>query len=153
MRTDASKLCLGCTISQIYGGVRHPIAHFSRKTVGAEQTSYSVRDLECLAVQWGCRKYREYVQGSHFTLETDHRNLLYLKQATPDQCRLYNYACKLSALNFTLKHVAGESLHDADCLSRNTINTTGANGPFTNDNTTRLSRLGSQCLPPNGRQL
>ena len=130
VRTDASKLGLGCTISQIHGGIRRPIAYFSRKTVGAERTSYGVRDLECLAVQWGCRKCREYVQGSHFTLETDHSNLLYLKQATPDQRRLYNYACELSALNFTLKHVAGESLHDADCLSRNAIDATEADGPY-----------------------
>ena len=34
------------------------------------------------------------------------------------------------ALNFTLKHVAGESLHDADCLSRNAIDATEADGPY-----------------------
>ena len=42
VRTDASKLGLGCTISQIHGGIRRPIAYFSRKTVGAERTSYGV---------------------------------------------------------------------------------------------------------------
>ena len=72
-------------------------------------------------MHWGTTKCREYTQGSHFILETDHRNLQYLSQATPEHRRIFNYAQALSALNFTLKHVPGVSLCDADCLSRSPL--------------------------------
>ena len=120
VRTDASGQGLGCTLSQEHDGVRRPIAFFSRKIVGAE-LNYDARNLECLAVHWGTTKCREYTQGSHFILETDHRNLQYLSQATPEHRRIFNYAQALSALNFTLKHVPGLSLCDADCLSRSPL--------------------------------
>ena len=120
VRTDACKYGLGVSLCQVQDGKRRPIAYFSRKTVGPE-LNYDTRNLECLGVKWGCDKCREWIQGSHFILETDHRNLLYLKQARPEQRRLFNYALALSSLNFTLKHVPGISLADADCLSRNPL--------------------------------
>jgi hypothetical protein len=73
VRCDASKLSMACTVSQLYDGVRKPVAFFSRKFRGAE-LNYGVRGKECKACQFGCRKSREHTQGGHFYLITDYRS-------------------------------------------------------------------------------
>ena len=117
VRCDASKLGMGTEISQVYDGVRLPIAFFSRKFRGAE-LNYGVRGKECKAIQFGVRKCREYTQGSHFFLITDHKNLLFMKSATPTDVRIWTAALELSQHCFTLVHAAGTTLVGPDTLSR-----------------------------------
>ena len=105
---------------QDYDGIRKPVYYGGRKFRGAEQR-YGVRDQECLAIDEACKFYKPYVQSTHFTIQTDHRNLLYLKAVTPEQRRLYNYAVRLNTYDFELEHHAGSSMHDADHMSRHSL--------------------------------
>lgn len=91
--------------------------YYSKKFKGAEK-NYGVRDKECKAIQFGCRKSREFTKGSHFLLVTDHKNLLYLMSATPADRRMYAASLELSKLHFTLAHAPGVTLDDPDTLSQ-----------------------------------
>jgi site-specific DNA-cytosine methylase len=98
-------------------GVRRIICCASRK-YNCHECNYDVRRKECLCNVYAVRKFREYLQGNHFTLETDHRNLLWLSKVEPQTQQLYRWALELSTLDYTVKHVPGSSLKDADMLSR-----------------------------------
>ena len=53
---------------------------------------------------YACRKCRPYIQGAHFYLETDHRNLMWLSKVGNDTQQLYRWSLELSTLDFTLRH-------------------------------------------------
>ena len=120
IRTDASDKGISYILLQDHDGVRKPVYYGSRKLRDAE-LNYDTRDKECLAIDQACKFYRPYIQGNHFTVQTDHRNLMYLKQAKPEQRRLYNMALRLNALNFSMEHHPGVTMHDADHLSRHPL--------------------------------
>ena len=117
LRTDASEKGIGAVLCQTVDGVRRIIACASRKWSPCE-LNWDVRRKECFATIYGVRKFKQFLQGSHFTLETDHRNLLWLQKVDHHTQQLYRWALELSTLDFTVKHVPGASLMDADCLSR-----------------------------------
>ena len=117
VRTDASEHGIGVLLVQEIDGVRRIVSCASRKWTPCEY-NWDVRRKECFGNVYAVRKFREYLQGNHFVLETDHRNLLWLSKVESHTQQLYRWALELSTLDYTVKHVAGSSLHDADMLSR-----------------------------------
>ena len=119
IRCDASDRSIGGSLNQVDDdGWRRPICYMGRKCRNAE-LNYGIRDKECLAMVYCLRKCREYIQGKTDTVVcSDHKNLLFLKKAMPEDRRLFNAACELSCIPFTLVHVPGETLCDADAISR-----------------------------------
>ena len=73
--TDASKTGLGITLwhKQDDGEIK-PIAFGSRYLNNTEKT-YSIGELELLAVVWGLEKFRFYLYGKKVFLYTDHQAL------------------------------------------------------------------------------
>ena len=71
---DASKTAVGAVLLQ--NG--HPICYASRKFIPAE-LNYSVTDQEALASIHAVKIWRCYLEGTKFTLVTDHCPLTYLK--------------------------------------------------------------------------
>ena len=75
LRTDASETGLGALLLQEFEGEgKFPIAYASRKLVSREK-NYSVIEEECMAIIWAIEKFRKYLFGSEFLLETDHKPL------------------------------------------------------------------------------
>ena len=120
IRSDGSERGVGWLLTQHIDGKRRIVACGSCK-FNKHQQNYDVRKKEAWGVICATRKCKPYIQGSHFTLETDHRNLLWLKSVSEDTQQLYRWSVELSCLDFTTKHVAGNTLHDADMLSRDPI--------------------------------
>ena len=75
LQTDASAFGLGFVLSQIDGtGEEHPLAFTSKKVLQSE-INYSAIEREALAIVQGVKHVRTYLQGSKFTIETDHNPL------------------------------------------------------------------------------
>jgi transposase InsO family protein len=117
LTTDASSLAVAGILSQSWEDGEHPVAYASKQLHGA-QKAYSATELECLAVVQMVRKFRVYLLGKHFILQTDHkplRWLLALKEPTP---RLARWVMELSEFSFEIQHIPGRELAHADSLSR-----------------------------------
>ena len=81
LRTDASDVEIGAVLLQEFEGEgRLPIAYACKKLLPRER-NYSVIEKECLAIIWGVEKFRKYLYGVEFLLETDHKPLSYLQTA------------------------------------------------------------------------
>ena len=67
---------------------------------------------------WGCRQFRPYLYGSHFTVRTDHNALKWLKIFKEPEGQVARWLQVLSEYNFQVNHRPGKHLN-ADALSRN----------------------------------
>lgn len=117
IQTDASDVGLGAVLFQEADGFEHPIAYASRTLTRAEQ-KYSVTERECLAVLFGVEKFRCYVEGTDFTVFTDHASLKWLYNLKDPIGRLARWCIRLSQFAFTLVHRKGTQNVVADFLSR-----------------------------------
>lgn len=72
LETDASIQGLGAILSQKQrDGLVHPVAYANRALLPAER-SYSISELETLAVVWAIQYFLAYLYGHQVTVITDH---------------------------------------------------------------------------------
>lgn len=117
LQTDASDYGLGAVLTQELDGQERVIAYASRHLNSAEQ-NYSTTEKECLAVIWGVRKMRPYLEGYHFIIITDHLSLKWLDSIDNPTGRLARWALELQQYQFTVKYRKGNQNVVADALSR-----------------------------------
>ena len=70
---------------------------------------------------WACERLSQYLIGSHFILETDHKPLVPLmstKNLEGLPLRIQRFRLRMMRYNYEIIHVPGKELHTADCLSR-----------------------------------
>lgn len=118
LMTDASTTAVGAILQQreIDGSPR-PVAFASRVLLPAE-TRYFTQELECLAVIFGLRRFREYLLGRHFIIITDHQALLSVLSKTSPSARITRWALALQEFDCSIVHVPGRSHMAPDALSR-----------------------------------
>ena len=118
LQTDASTSGLGAVLTQFLddGGER-VIAYASRTLSGAEK-NYSATELECLAVVWGIRRMRSYLEGYAFTVITDHQSLKWLQKLEAPTGRLARWMFELQQFDYDIKYRRGTLNRVADALSR-----------------------------------
>ena len=98
LRTDASDIGIGAVLLQEFEGEGQlPIASASKKLLPREK-NYSVIEKECLAIIWGVEKFRKYLYGVEFLLETDHKPLSYMQTAKVINPRIMRWAREIAAL-------------------------------------------------------
>jgi len=116
---DASRIAVAAILSQEKDGVRYPIFFSSRALKPAEK-NYSVSEIELLAILFGINKYRQYIELTHFVIETDHRAISFLSNLKDPTGRLARWFMVLQSHNFTVKYKPGNSsvMKTADALSR-----------------------------------
>ncbi|XP_048582128.1 uncharacterized protein K02A2.6-like [Nematostella vectensis] len=118
---DACQDGLGAVLMQIDDlGNRRPIAYASRSLTDAEKR-YAVIEKEALAATWGCDKFSDYILGTTFSLETDHRPLVPLLASTdltklPP--RILRFRLRMARYAPDVKYVQGVHQNRADALSR-----------------------------------
>ena len=122
LQTDASDRGIGAVLSQhSEDGQEHPVAYWSRKLLPREQR-YSTIEKECLAIKLGIEAFRVYLLGRPFTIETDHRSLVWMERLKTTNNRLARWSLALQPYNFKVSHRAGKENGNADALSRTATN-------------------------------
>ena len=118
LQTDASERGVGAVLSQRDDdGYDHPISYFSRKLLPREQR-YSTVEKECLAIKLGVQAFKVYLLGRKFTIQTDHRSLVWLDRLKEGNSRLTRWSLALQPYDFEVTHRAGNTNQNADALSR-----------------------------------
>lgn len=117
IQTDASDVGIGGVLLQGEGDDEHAVAYYSQKLSSA-QRKYQTTERECLAVIVGIEKFRPYIEGTHFTVMTDHASLQWLQKLKDPSGRLGRWALRLQPYDFTLVHRPGRLMVVADALSR-----------------------------------
>ena len=118
LRTDASETGLGAVLLQEFEGEgKFPIAYASRKLVSQEK-NYSVIEKECMAIIWAIEKFRKYLFGTEFLLETNHKPLSFLQSAKVLNPRIMRWALKLQPYRFRIIAIRGQDNLGVDYLSR-----------------------------------
>lgn len=79
-----------------------------------------------LAILFGCKHFHQYVYGGRFTVETDHRPLIFIMKnplaAAP--ARLQRMLLQLHRYDIDIVHKAGKVIPVADALSRTFLSDT-----------------------------
>uniref|UniRef100_A0A8C6PCB6 Gypsy retrotransposon integrase-like protein 1 n=1 Tax=Nothobranchius furzeri TaxID=105023 RepID=A0A8C6PCB6_NOTFU len=121
LEVDASDTGVGAVLSQVAegDGKLHPCAYFSRCLTPAE-SRYDVGDRELLAVKLAIEEWRHWLEGAEnpFLIWTDHKNLIYLKEAKQLNPRQYRWSLFFSRFNFQLSYRPGSKNTKPDALSR-----------------------------------
>lgn len=120
---DASSYGLGGVLLQRWDEEWRPVAYASRSLTATEQR-YAQVEKEALGLTWACERFRNFLIGKHFQMETDHKPLLSLLGAqTLDALppRIQRFRMRLMRYSYSISHVPGKHLWTADTLSRSPV--------------------------------
>jgi hypothetical protein len=116
IRCDSSQYGAGAVLFQFdEQGREHPIAYASRKYTLAER-NYCTFQQEAAAVVWSLEKFSNFHQGHHVIVQSDHKNLSWIKKTAMPQ--LTRWRLRLQDFDFSLEYYKGTDNVVADGLSR-----------------------------------
>ena len=115
VQADASQLGLGAALLQ----EGYPIA-FASKTLSETEQRYANIERELLAVVFACERFRTYLLGREFIIESDHKPLemIALKNLMAAPPRLQRMLLRLQPFDCTIKYRPGKEMLLVDALSR-----------------------------------
>ena len=95
----------------------------SRPSLPPAMRHYDARRLpvELLAVILALEHFKPYIDGVKVLLDSDHRNLTFIKNIKHSSGQLARWAMRLSEYDFELRYRPGKQMEVADCLSRNPL--------------------------------
>jgi hypothetical protein len=114
---DSSDVVISAVLNQQQENGLAPIPFASRLITAAER-KYSIHENECLAVVWGCERFRVYLEHKEFTLHTDNQALSWLLRHAKELGHIGRWILRLAPYKFKTVHIPGRSNVVADCLTR-----------------------------------
>jgi hypothetical protein len=116
VRTDASDYGIGGYIIFQLGGDKELPIRLISKSLHKSQLNWSTIEKEAFAIFYTVTKYDFLLRDVKFTIETDHKNITYLKTAQSAKVRRWLLA--LQEYDFNCIHIAGTDNVVADAFSR-----------------------------------
>lgn len=119
LSVDASDVGIGGVLQQLVDNTWQPLAFFSRRLQHAE-TKYSSFSRELLAAYCAVKHFRYMLEGSTFTLFTNHKPLSHALLAKPGKHspREARHLDFISQFTADIKYIRGKENVVADALSR-----------------------------------
>ena len=117
LKTDASTQSIAAILSQVEEKGEYVISYASR-TLTKHEKNYSASELECLALKWAVKHFRQYLLGTKFTVYTDHYALKWLMTCKDNNAKLSRWSLALQEYDFDVIHKPGKINTDVDALSR-----------------------------------
>jgi transposase InsO family protein len=115
--TDASDYGYGAYLCQEdANGLLRPVALMSHAFNGVQQR-WSTFEKEGYAIFQAFKEFALFIRDRHFSLRTDHRNLIYIGSDT-SSAKVQRWKLFMQDYDFDVEHIAGESNTVADGLSR-----------------------------------
>ena len=118
LQTDASDYAVAAILAQDSPSRGECVICYASKTLGDGKRFWDVREKELYAVIYGCEPFHKYLAGSHFNVQTDHRNLKWLMSNQKSSGRLARWTYRLQPYDFEIQHRPGRANANADALSR-----------------------------------
>ena len=91
---------------------------YASKKLAPAKIKYSTLEKECLGIVWGITKFRLYLAGKSFILQTDHQPLAYINKTKYQNDRIMRWALTLHGYDYTEQDIPGKDNVAADYLSR-----------------------------------
>ena len=122
LQLDSSDVGLSAILAQKLvdddGIQREHVIGYASRTLSPAERRYSPTERECLAIVYGCRHFRPYLEGVRFTIVTDHKALKWLHQTKDINSRLARWAMQIAAYDVDIQHRPGSANANCDALSR-----------------------------------
>lgn len=118
VRTDASDTAIAAVLLQEHDDGIHPISYASKKLNETELRYSSTYEKEAKAIIWALDKFRDYLLGQKFILQTDNAALTFLYNHPKQLGKIGRWILKLSEFDFEIQHINGTTNNIADALSR-----------------------------------
>ena len=116
LTTDASLVAVGAVLEQDFGHGLQPIAYESKK-LSSSESRLSAYERELLGIIWSLGKWRQYLTGQRFIIQTDHSSLRHLPNQPSVNRRIWKWMGILQTYDCEIRHIPG-SRNPADALTR-----------------------------------
>jgi hypothetical protein len=101
--TDALDGKLGCCLLQDQPDGRPLLLGFWSRTLKSAERDYSTTDKECLGIVWAVTNLRPYLEGTEFTVRTDHHALKWVMNLSDAQGLLARWRLRLAEFTFKVE--------------------------------------------------
>ena len=96
-----------------------PVSYILKSLTPTEQC-YAQIEKGALAVTWACERFRDFLIGLQFRIETDHKPLvpLFTTKGLDESIQIQHFCLRLMCFHYTVSHVPGKALTIVDAMSR-----------------------------------
>lgn len=127
--TDASGVGLGAVLVQFNKDAIPRVIYYASKSLTDCEKRFSSTEKEALAIVWAVERFKMYLLGMEFELETDHQPLVTIFGRHSRPCaRIERWVLRLMAYRFKVIYCRGKT-NVADALSRLTEDSNDAAFP------------------------
>ncbi|UYV76835.1 K02A2.6-like [Cordylochernes scorpioides] len=118
---DASSFGQGAVLKQEHEANEWRPVAFASRTLTKTKQGYAQIEKEALATTWACERFKYFVVGKTFLIETDHKPLVPIfttKDLNDLTSRLQRYRMRMLQFSSHIFHTPGKGLITHDTLSR-----------------------------------